>query len=166
VIALSALVAVRSEHRPLSWPAVTAIVAAAALLGAWPAIEEASVTVTAFPGGGGIVSSPFFGVQGIVTDGLLALVAIVVLVAVGRLTPAVRRRVVILLVPMAGALALVSWTFDGFLGVSPRFTYPVLLTPPQWAALVLVPVAGFCGGLVWLGRYERMLSRVAAGGTG
>jgi hypothetical protein len=169
VIALSAFVAVRSEHRPLSWPAATAIAAAAALLAAWPTIEEASVTFTPNAGGGGIASSPFFGVQGFVTDGLLALVMIVVLVAVGRLIPAVRRRVVILLLPTVGALALVSWTFGGFLASSPRYLHPVLMTPPQWAVLVLVPVASFCGGLIWLGRYERFLSTergTAAGRTG
>ena len=46
VIALSALVAVRSERRPLSWRVITAITIAGAAIAGYPAVEAATVTMT------------------------------------------------------------------------------------------------------------------------
>jgi hypothetical protein len=165
VIAVSAFVAIGGENRPLSRRAIAATMAAAALLGAWPAVETASVTAISSVDGGTTFYSPLFGVQGLATDAVLGLNAIVLLVVVGRLGSAVRRRVVILLLPTAGVMALVTFTFGGFLAASPRFANPVLLTAPQWVALALVPVAVLLVGLVWLARYERMLNRVAGAGA-
>jgi hypothetical protein len=65
------------------------------------------------------------------------------LAAVVRSEPATRRRVMVLAAPVAAVAALAGWT-----------------STPQWAALVAVPVLALAGGLVLLGRYERMLRRV------
>jgi hypothetical protein len=164
VIALSALVAVGSENRVLSWRPVTAVSVAAALLAAWPAVLAATVTVTAAPGGGTVAYSPLSGGEGFLADGLLAFVLIVLLLVVARLSPAIRRRVVISLLPAVVTTALVEWTFGGFIASSQRFVHPVQLTAPQWAALALVPVLGFAAGLIWLARHERMLRALAEPG--
>jgi hypothetical protein len=99
--------------------------------------------------------------QGILDAGFAAALAASVLVAVGRLSYPVRRRVVILVLPAAAAAALVRWTFGGFIASSPRFVHPVLLTVPQWAALGAVPVLAFVAGTMWLRRHERMLHRIS-----
>jgi hypothetical protein len=162
VIASSAVIAVGSEGRPLSWRPIAAIMLAGAAIAAYPAMEAATVTVTSYPDGSGTISSPLFGVSGLVRYGLLTVFGIVMLVAIGRCRPELRRRVVILLMPVAATMALVAGTFGGFLASSPRFMDPVLLTLPQWAALALVPVAGFAVGLLWLHSYERFLSSLSA----
>ena len=46
VTAASALGSLRSQGRPLSWRAVTALAAAAAILAGWPAVRPAFVTYT------------------------------------------------------------------------------------------------------------------------
>jgi hypothetical protein len=51
----------------------------------------------------------------------------------------------------------------GFLAASSRFTPPVMLTAPQWAALATVPLLSFAAAAAWLSRHERML-RVSAEG--
>jgi hypothetical protein len=137
-----------------------AILVAAAALAAFPLAEAASSTVTRYPGGAATVSSPLFGLGGLLRIGLLALLAAAVLVAVIRSEPAARRRVIVLAAPVAAVAVLVEWTLGGFLASSPRFAHPVLLTAPQWAALVLVPLAALAAGLILVGRYERMLRQV------
>ncbi len=49
----------------------------------------------------------------------------------------------VLAAPVAAVAALAGWTFT-----------------PQRAGLVAVPVLALAGGLVLLGRYERMLRRI------
>ncbi len=63
----------------------------------------------------------------------------------------------VLAAPVAAVAAVVGWTFGGFLTSGPQFA---LLSAPEWAALVLVPVLALAAGLALVGRYERMLRRV------
>lgn len=162
VIALSALVAIKGESRPFSWRPIMAIVTAGAAIAAYPAVERATVTVTLDRGGGGLVSSPLFGIDGYVSYGLFTVLGITMLVAIARCRPQVRRRVVILLLPVGVTIPVIAWTFGGFLASSARFVNPIPLIGPQWAALALIPLAGFAAGLFWLHRYERMLSSLSA----
>lgn len=157
VIALSAVIATGTRGRPLSWRPVAAVVVTGAAIAVYPAVERSTQTITGLPGGGSMVSSPLDGASGLVVLALRAVMAIVLLVVMGRCGPQVRRRLAVLLLPALAALMLVSWTFGGFLAASPRFIHPVSLNGPQWAALTLVPVLVFAAGLFWLARYESML---------
>jgi hypothetical protein len=70
--------------------------------------------------------------------------------AVTRLEPSVRRRVVACAVPVLGAFPLVSWGFGGFEEFNMRHPENLrLLGPAQWAGLVLIPVLAF-GVAAWL----------------
>jgi hypothetical protein len=80
------------------------------------------------------------------------------LAAIAALRPAVRRRAVVLLLPAFVTTALVCWGFQGFLPTGPPFG-PLMLSPLQWGALVLVPAIGVAAGLVGLRLYERLLRR-------
>lgn len=150
----------RVERPPLTWPAIATVLAVAAALAVVPLAESAFATVTRYPDGAVAVSGSLFGTEGVLRLGLVAVLAIAVLVAVIRSEPAARRRVIVLAAPAVAVAALVDWTFGGFLASSARFVQPVVLTAPRWAALGLVPVLTFAAGLVLVGRHERMLRRV------
>ena len=87
VIALSALVAVQSEGRPLSWRTIVPIAITGAAIAAYPAVIAATTNVTSFPDGSSTSSSPFFGISGVLDYGLLAAGGIAVLVTIGRCRP-------------------------------------------------------------------------------
>lgn len=164
--AFAALVALGGERRRVvSWRAATAIIAALALPAGWPFIETALTTWTIHSDGSGFSSNPVQGIEGVLDIGLRAVAGIVVLVVIARLRPAVRRRVVVALLPGVAVYVVILTTFNGFLASTVRFTSPVLLTPPQLVALIAVPLACFGLGLLWLIRYERMLNRVAREGV-
>jgi hypothetical protein len=138
----------------LSRRAMTAVAAAGVVV-------AAAFSSVASPGPYPVVSSPLAGISGLLRYALLALMGAALLVAALRLSPAVRRRVLLLAVPALAAGAVVHWAFGGFLASSPQFPQPVLLTAPQWAALAAVPVLGLVTGMIWLGRHERMLHQLA-----
>jgi len=96
-----------------------------------------------YPDGAGPASSPLFGSDGLLKTGLLAVLALAVLVAVIRSGPAARRRVMVLAAPVAAVAALAGWTPGA-----------------PWPALVVAPAVALAGGLVVLVRYEGMLRRV------
>lgn len=129
------------------------------LLAATPLLAAAFNAV--MPAQGGFIVSGvrqgFFG--GFVNYGLAAAALLGLLAGVTRLSPAVRRRVLILVIPALAAWALVEWEFGGFIASRPWFPPPVPLTVPQWAVLAAVPVLGLIAGMTWLGRHERMLRR-------
>jgi hypothetical protein len=77
------------------------------------------------------------------------------LLAIKPLSPAIRRRAGVLLLPVFVTIAPVSWIliavidFNLFPGTSPTAT--------EWGALAVVPVLSFAVGLIWIARYERKL---------
>jgi hypothetical protein len=147
---------------PLGRWAMAALVAVAALMVAAPGISAAVTTVTP-QGQYGVatVSNPLDGASGLLRDGLVVLLAAAVIAAMAGLAQAVRRRVLVLALPVAAAAGVSHYGFGGFLAASPRFVPPVLLTWPQWAALVIVPLVATGTGAVWLTRHERLLQRAA-----
>jgi hypothetical protein len=90
----------------------------------------------------------------IAVTALVLVLAVVVL----RLSPAVRRRVILLALPAAATELVVALTYNGFVQSSPRFYPPVYLVFPQWIALFAVPVLVFAFGAWLLARYERKLA--------
>lgn len=169
VIAASALLAVKSEHRLVTWPALTAIAMAAMLLAALPAITAATLTPPLSPGD--TMNAAFkawasnvitmMNIQAWLNDAVPAGLALVLLVVIARLRPAVRPRVIILIMPVIAAMALDTWGYGGILGTEyPLVVYPSRLAAPQWpAALAVAPVLCFLAGLTVLTWYERMLRR-------
>ena len=116
VTAASALGSLRSQGRPLSWRAVTALAAAAAILAGWPAVEAWSVTYTPVTANSGTISDSLAGIEGWLGDGLFAATLILILAAIAALRPAVRRRAAVLLLPArdhgAGLLGLPGFPAD------------------------------------------------------
>jgi hypothetical protein len=90
----------------------------------------------------------------------IAVAAIALAVAVSRLRPAVRRRVMVAMFPPLATYLM----YGGYVGGSFRLGTLAPSGLPPWAALIVVPVPCFAAGLLWLGRYERMLWRVAREG--
>jgi hypothetical protein len=158
VAAVSALGSLRGQGRPLSWWAITALSAAAAILAGWPAMEVAFVTYTPITANSGTISDPLGGIAGWLNDGLFAATLILMAAAIAGLRPAVRRRAVVLLLPAFVTTALVCWGFRGFLpGGLPLGL--LMLSPLQWQDLVLVPVIGVVACFIGLRLYERLLRR-------
>jgi hypothetical protein len=151
---------------PLGVRARIAVGVAAILAGAAPAIEALTVIVT--PMGPSGFSETYwgplgsFGLPWMDHRPLASLAALVVMIALAivvvRLSPAVRRRVVVLTLPAAVTALVVTLTFGGFMASSPRFIPPVYLIGPQWVSLMAVPVLAFVGGTWLVARYERKLA--------
>ncbi len=158
VAAASALGSLRSQGRPLSWRAVTALAAAAAILAGWPALEVAFVTYTPITASSGTISDPLSGIGGWLGDGLFAGTLILMLAAIAALRPAVRRRAAVLLLPAFVTTTLACWGFRGFLPAGPPFGL-LVLSPLHWQVLVLVPVIGVAACFTGLRLYERLLRR-------
>lgn len=160
VTAGSALGSLRSQGRPLSWWALPALAAAAAILAGWPAVEAWSaqntpITVTATS-----VSDPLSGIAGWLRNGLFAAIVILMLAAVVALRPAVRRRALVVLLPVFVTTALACWGFQGFVPNGRPFG-PLMLDPLQWQLLVLVPAIGVAASFAGLRLWESRLRRGA-----
>jgi len=158
VTAASGLGTLRSQGRPLSWRAVTALAAAAAILAGWPAVEVAFVRYTPMTANSGTISDPLSGSEGWLGDGLLAVALILALIAIAALRPAVRRRAAALLLPALLTTTLACWGFRGFVPVGPPIGL-LVLSPVQWEVLMLVPLTGVVVGFIGLRLYERLLTR-------
>jgi hypothetical protein len=92
--------------------------------------------------------------------GALALTGVI------RLEPAVRRRVVAAMVPVAAVFPLVGYGFGGLLEFNLRHPYDIqLLGPAQWAALVVVPALAFWVAAGLNMRLERSRAAVSTGTT-
>jgi hypothetical protein len=154
------------RRRPL-WPRTMAVVGLTAILAvAAPALESLTIVVTRLDGNAWSESyrPPFnwFGLalvdhRPVVSITVIVLVVLLAVVVV-RLSPAVRRRVVLLALPAALTALLVMLTFNGYLVSSPRFDPPVYPEAPQWIALLATPVLVFAVGAWLLSRYERKLA--------
>jgi hypothetical protein len=158
VAAVSALGSLRGQGRPLSWWAITALAAAAAILAGWPAVEAAFVTYTPITANSGTISDPLGGIAGWLNDGLFAATLILMAAAIAALRPAVRRRTIVLLLPAFVTTALACWGFRGFLPDGLPLGL-LMLSPLQWQDLVLVPAIGVVACFIGLRLYERLLRR-------
>ena len=121
----------------------------------WP---RAAATYTPLTANSGTISDPLSGMQGWLTDGLFAVILILMLATIAALQPGVRRRAVVLLLPAFVTTALVCWGFQGFRPTGPPFG-PLMLSPLQWQDLVLVPLIGVVACFTGLRLYERLLRR-------
>lgn len=162
VAAVSALGSLRSQGRPLSWRAVTALAAAAAILAGWPAVDVAFVTYSPIGADSGTISDPLSGIEGWLGDGLFAGTLILMLIAIATLRPVVRRRAAVLLLPAFVTTTLACWGFRGFLPDGPPVGL-LMLSPLKWEVLVLVPVIGVIAGFIGLRLYESLLGRRGSG---
>jgi hypothetical protein len=161
VITGSALVALKSEHRPISWLAATATAAVAALLAILPALEKAPVWPGATSPASFAEMSSYMQTQAHLSDALPAGLVLVLLAVAARQKAAVRSRMLVVLVPAAATLAFDIAAYSGVLSIEYPRTYPPL-GPGWWqspAVLVAVPVLCFFACLAWLTRHERKLRR-------
>jgi hypothetical protein len=158
VAAVSALGSLRSQGRPLSWRAATALAAAAAILAGWPAVEVSFMTYTPIGASAGRISDPLSGSEGWLGDGLFAVALILMLIAIAALRPAVRRRAAVLLLPAFVTTTLACWGFRGFRPAGPPVGL-LVLSPMKWEVLVLVPLIGVVAGFAGLRLRERQLRR-------
>jgi hypothetical protein len=166
--------------RPLSRRVIATVASGAGLFAAAPVIERA---LTTLPGAGSgliVVSYPVAGAPQLVSDALLALLAITVVLALVRIAPAnrgARRRALVLFVPVAAAGLVGTWWSGNYpvpgiaYGAFGRFAplgllvagRPFLVTLLGWAVLLGVPALAFAASLLLVSRYERMLRLIAAG---
>jgi hypothetical protein len=162
----SALVALNSEHRPISWRTAMATAVVAMLLAVLPALEKAPLR----PGIGGttlFTVDSYMLTQTRLSDALPSGLALVLLVVVARQKAAVRSRVLVVLVPAAATLTFDLAAYSGILGIEYPRTYPPL-GPGWWqspAVLVAVPILCFVVGLACLAWHERKLRRQDATGV-
>ena len=160
VTAASALGSLRSEERPLPWWAVLPLTAAAVILAGWPAVEAWAVRYTPITTNSGRIADSLSGNEGWLSDGLFAVILVLLVAAIVALRPAVRRRALVLLLPAFVTTALACWGFRGWTPEAGPFA-PLMLDPLQWHLLVLVPAIGVAACFTGLRVYERWLRRRA-----
>lgn len=155
----------RRDPAPLGRRPVVALAAGAVLMLVEPFVAEALMVVHRTSGGGWTVSErlPLLSAPSVstLTDNEVqagAILAVISVVVVLRLRPAVRRRVVLLAAPVAVTFGLIHVGFEGFMASSPRFNPPVYLAAGQWGALTLTQLLVFAFGAWLLRRYERKLA--------
>ncbi|MEU8009821.1 hypothetical protein [Micromonospora parva] len=93
----------------------------------------------------------------------LAVAALAMVVAVATLTPGVRRRIVVMLLPVAALAVAIDSTLAGWVTSTMHMGHPIPLVPAQWAMLVLVPPVTFLAGVLLVRRREETLRMVALG---
>jgi hypothetical protein len=159
LVAAAAFGGIRVEAAALSWRAMAAVMVAAAIVPGWPAAEDASTTVHWTGTSPLSISSPLYGAILWWGDGVLACSVIALTVATGWLRPAVRRRVMALLVPLVALTAVVCWWSDGALGEI-RFR-TLLLDTFGWIDLALTVIVSAAVGLACVALCKRSRSAAA-----
>ncbi|KKJ93512.1 hypothetical protein, partial [Micromonospora sp. HK10] len=96
-------------------------------------------------------------VAGFAAAGLAALAALATLAA------PVRRRVAVLLAPVAALALVIQGTLAGWATSTVHMGHPIPLVPAQWAVLVLAPLVTFLAGVLLVRRREETLRMVALG---
>lgn len=142
------LVDLRGHPRPRARP-VAVMLGSAAVLAAFPLLAAGTTTVTRHGGGAELVTNPLASAETSLRDGLVAALAVAVLIILGGLRRSARRRTVVLAVPVAAAGVLAYWLLAG------QSPYPALVTAGRWAGLTLLTLAGFAAARVFLHRHER-----------
>ncbi|GAA3769897.1 hypothetical protein GCM10022225_65900 [Plantactinospora mayteni] len=94
---------------------------------------------------------------------LLPVGVLVVAVAVWGVPATVRRRLLVLLAPVAAVLLTVRLGLAGWEYSNQHMGHPVYLAPVQWVLLALVPLVALALGFVGLRRREQTLRLVALG---
>ncbi|SCG70664.1 hypothetical protein [Micromonospora inositola] len=93
----------------------------------------------------------------------LAVAALVVLVSLATLAPEIRRRVVVMLAPVAALALVIDGALAGWAVSTVHMGHAIPLVPAQWAMLVLVPAVTFLAGVLLVRRREETLRMVALG---
>jgi hypothetical protein len=159
----SALLALKSKQRLLSWWAATATAVIAILLAILPAIQGQ------FPVAGSFTAmNSYLQLQKLLHEALPAGLVLVLLVVVARRKAGVRARLMIMLVAGAVTFAVSMAAFSGILSIEDPANYPPL-GPGWWqspAVLVAVPVLCFAVGMTCLTPDERRHHRRPAPGPG
>ncbi|MFE9689497.1 hypothetical protein [Micromonospora sp. NPDC005806] len=93
----------------------------------------------------------------------LAVAVLAVLVSLATLAPAVRRRVVVMLAPVAALALVIDTALAGWAVSTLHMGHTIPLVPAQWAMLVLVPLVTFLAGVLLVRRREETLRMVALG---
>ncbi|WP_327040946.1 hypothetical protein OG400_26390 [Micromonospora ureilytica] len=93
----------------------------------------------------------------------LAAAALVMVVAVATLTPVVRRRIVVMLLPVAALALVIDSALAGWVTSTMNMGHTIPLVPAQWAMLVLVAPVTFLAGALLVRRREETLRMVALG---
>ncbi|MET8094235.1 hypothetical protein [Micromonospora sp. NPDC005220] len=93
----------------------------------------------------------------------LAVAALAMVVAVATLTPEVRRRIVVMLLPVAALALLIDSALAGWATSTMNMGHAIPLVPTQWAMLVLVAPVTFLAGVLLVRRREETLRMVALG---
>jgi hypothetical protein len=152
LIAGSALLALKSKQRVLSWWAATATAVIAVPLAVLPAIQGQ------LPGAASLTEmNSYLQLQTLLHRALPAGLALVLLVVVARQKPGVRSRLMIMLVAAAATFAFDLAAFSGILTIEDPLNYPPL-GPGWWqspAVMVAVPVLCFAVGVICLTGDER-----------
>lgn len=172
-VAATAMLAVPARHRVLSWPAIAAVAASAALLVTGSMVIARPWEHGALPGiriPGRLPAAPAPSIWQAWQDwlsresaqvglALQVLFAVAMLFAICQLTPAVRRRATIVMLPALATVLMVRETYGSFLDSSQQFDPAAQLTIARWVALAAVPLVTFAAGSAWLSWRERKLSQ-------
>lgn len=94
---------------------------------------------------------------------LLAAAGLTLLIAIAGIDPAVRRRFVVLLAPVAVLVVLMDATLDGWAVSNNQSGHPIHLATVQWVGLIGAPVAAFAVGILLIRRWELTLRLSALG---
>ncbi|MEU1968471.1 hypothetical protein ABZ541_18165 [Micromonospora sediminicola] len=93
----------------------------------------------------------------------LAVAALAVCVPVAGLVPAVRRRILVLLAPVAALALVIDGALAGWATSTVHMGHVIPLVPAQWAMLALVPPVTFLAGVLLVRRREERQRMVALG---
>ncbi|GAA4578305.1 hypothetical protein GCM10023176_53940 [Micromonospora coerulea] len=93
----------------------------------------------------------------------LAVAGLAVLVSLAGLAPEIRRRVAVMLAPVAALALVIDTALAGWAVSIVHMGHAIPLVPAQWAMLVLVPVVTFLAGVLLVRRREETLRMVALG---
>ncbi|MET8352453.1 MULTISPECIES: hypothetical protein [unclassified Micromonospora] len=170
VVAAAALTVPAPRHRLLALLGVRRLVAL--LLAPATAVALLEVNRVNRPGfdpDGGVSYQIFYGLEAsselvlwLYVAGLVA-AALAMLVALATLDPGVRRRIVVMLLPVAALALVIDSALAGWATSTMHMGHTIGLVPVQWAMLVLVPPVTFLAGALLVRRREETLRMVAIG---
>ncbi|WP_410813789.1 hypothetical protein [Micromonospora sp. 067-2] len=93
----------------------------------------------------------------------LAAAGLALLVALATLGPEIRRRIVVMLLPVAALALVIDSALAGWFTSTMHMGHAIPLVPAQWAVLILVPPVTFLAGALLVRRREETLRMVALG---